>query len=301
MIDAPASKSFTRAESLVASADAGGGRAQRTTSASLFTWLNLACLDAPLVAVSWQWLFARSLNLPIARGATAALFLTAWLIYLADRFGDSLSVARTGPTSSRQRFCLRHRAAWLMAMFVVALANVGLMLTRLETATLRFGAAVGTCALVYLVVNQRAQFVWRVLPLKEIAIGVLFAAGVMVGLAAALPSALLLPWTMFAALCSLNCISIAVWERALDAAQSRVSIATAFPRSATLLPIWLGALIVASIALATRSMSMLYLCIASSAMLLAILQCMRARLAPDTRTAMADLVLLTPLFLLVLC
>src|SRR5215217_1379810 len=72
---------------------------------SVFTWLNLVCLDAPLVAISWEWLFARSFDIPVAPGGTAALFVTAWLIYVADRFGDSVSLDLGVPTSLRQRFC----------------------------------------------------------------------------------------------------------------------------------------------------------------------------------------------------
>jgi hypothetical protein len=53
-----------------------------------FVWLNLVCLDAPLVAVAWQWLIASSLHLAVALADSAALFLTAWGIYLADRLAD---------------------------------------------------------------------------------------------------------------------------------------------------------------------------------------------------------------------
>jgi hypothetical protein len=86
-------------------------------------WLNLVCLDAPLVAIAWQWLFARSFGVAVGIGATLALFLTAWLIYLADRFGDSLSIDLTRSTALRQRFCLRHRRVWRAAIVCVALAD----------------------------------------------------------------------------------------------------------------------------------------------------------------------------------
>ena len=65
---------------------------------SPLVWLNLVCLDAPLVAVSWQWLFARAFQVPLTNSARLTLFLTAWLIYLADRLADSWALDRNGAT-----------------------------------------------------------------------------------------------------------------------------------------------------------------------------------------------------------
>ena len=64
----------------------------RVLSRNPLVWLNLVCLDAPLVAICWQWIFGNTLHLVVPLGHRLALFLTAWLIYLADRFGDSMSL-----------------------------------------------------------------------------------------------------------------------------------------------------------------------------------------------------------------
>jgi hypothetical protein len=53
-------------------------------------------------------------------------------------------------------------------------------------------------------------------------------------------------WVLFACVCALNCISIAAWERYLDIAQQRISIATAFPRASGLAPATLALLAVAA-------------------------------------------------------
>src|SRR3982751_6419223 len=76
-------------------------------------WLNLVCLDAPLVAIAWLWLFARTFHVPLQTGNCVALFLTAWLIYLGDRFADAVSLPANLPRSVRQDFCLRHREIWI--------------------------------------------------------------------------------------------------------------------------------------------------------------------------------------------
>src|SRR5205809_4020802 len=83
-------------------------------------WLNRVCLDAPIVAVAWLWLFARTFHVPLRIGNLVALFLTAWLIYLADRFADAISLTSSLPRSLRQEFCLRHRESWITTVALVA-------------------------------------------------------------------------------------------------------------------------------------------------------------------------------------
>src|SRR3954465_8051859 len=83
-------------------------------------WLNLVCLDAPLVALAWLWLFARTFHVPLQIGNAVALFLTAWVIYLADRFADASNLKPNSPRSLRQEFCLRHREFWIATLALVA-------------------------------------------------------------------------------------------------------------------------------------------------------------------------------------
>lgn len=265
-----------------------------------WTWLNLVCLDAPLVAVSWHWLFSREFGGGASDGrASGALFLTAWVIYLADRFGDSLSVIATGAASQRQRFCIQHRSVWVSGTIALAIADVVVCAT-LDHRTLFTGAAVGALALAYLAINQTRAVVWRRLPLKEVTIGFLFAAGTITPLHSSLTIEALPAWLLFGALCSLDCISIAVWERGLDAAQQRISIATAFPKTGRYSSGVLLLLVAAGLALIAPQPQLwrVYLCVATSALLLWFVNRAGDRLDPDIRTALADLVLLTPIPLL---
>ena len=291
MIGAPASKSFTARRAL-----------PEKNRISPLVWMNAVCLDAPLVAVSWCWLFARSFDAPVTASGMVALFLTAWLIYLGDRFGDTASVDVHRATSFRQRFCLKYRRGWLVVIGAVAAADVVVVATKLAAGVLVFGAVVALLALVYLVANQLRPVTWRFVPLKEVTIGVLFAAGTTVPLALHLPAAAAFQWFLFAALCTMNCISIAVWERWLDQAQQRISIATTFPRvNGFVLPALL-LLSLASFAVARTATTAqwVYVCLGTSAALLAVTHLFRRRIQPDVRTALADLVLLTPAVLLML-
>jgi hypothetical protein len=101
---------------------------------------------------------------------------------------------------------------------------------------------------------------------------------------------------LFAVLCTFNCLCIAAWERELDAAQGKTSLLTGWPSVArTLKPF--GLTIAASalvFAVFWRFAVPLWLCMAASALLLVWLNS-AANLQRDSRTALADLVLLTPL------
>ena len=274
------------------------------------------------MAVAWLWLFARTFNLPIRPGNAVALFLTAWLIYLADRLADAVSLNPATPRSLRQGFCLRHREIWISALFLIGGFDVYVIWQSIASETFLAGAVVGAFALVYLGLNYPRGLVWRSLPAKEIAIGLLFTAGTLVTLFPSAPAftpLFLAAGFVFACLCSLNCISIAIWERPLDRVQGKVTIATCHPGVARHVRKVCGALAVASFVLAIwyRPAMPAFGCVCVSAALLGWLNASadfkeerfinRPRrlvsgrssgIDRDQRTALADLVLLTPLFAL---
>lgn len=267
-------------------------------------WLNLVCLDAPLVALAWLCLFARSFRVPLHIGNAIALFLTAWLIYLADRFADSSSLKPNAPRSLRQDFCLRHRTIWLASVALIAGLDAYVIWRTTAMQTFLVGAVVGILAVIYLVVNHPLGLIWRSLPAKELAIGILFAAGTIVALLPriSLTTGYALAGVFFAALCSLNCISIARWECGLDCAQGKVSIATRHPRAVR----YAGAIcvslaiVVFGLAIVFPYAAPIFVCIGVSTLLLMWLNVSPRSLKTNERTALADLVLLTPVVALVL-
>jgi hypothetical protein len=267
------------------------------------TWLNLVCLDAPLVSVAWLWLFARTFHAIVDPVNCAALFLTAWLIYLVDRLADSYSLQDGGPRSLRHEFCLIHRQIWIGALAVIAATDACLIWRSIGSETFLAGAVIGTLALIYLVLNHSLGGAWPHLPLKELAIGFLFAAGTLVALFPFFPpitGSLVSPGIAFAGLCTLNCISIAFWERELDEAQRKASFATRYPgldrhlgRFSMVLALGSGLA-----AIIYREAAFIFGCVSVSSLLLALLDSFRGKIFRDQRTALADLVLLTPLLAL---
>ncbi len=262
-------------------------------------WLSVCCLDAPFVAIAWQFLFSRAFLTAVPAASRVALFFTAWLIYLIDRFADSVSLGPKVPKSIRQQFCIDHRKWWVVLMSGVAIADAGIIFDRLDNRTIFRGFILGTIALCYLAMNWRFSKIWEAVPIKEIIIGSVFASGTLVAgslRGADLESTIAFAGAagLFAILCSLNCISIATWERELDLEQAKHSAAT---RSRALEDLGRSALIVAlSLSVILFLFGELDLVLASSlAISSGLLWVLHfAPVSRDERTALADLVLLTP-------
>jgi hypothetical protein len=277
----------------------GGGKITHNRDPfSPMTWLSLACLDAPAVAITWQWIFGQMAHATISISDRIALFATAWLIYLTDRLADSFNIPPAVPTSARQRFCARHRRSWLILIILLAMIDLAIAFTSIDRSTLALGSIISIAIAAYLGLNHFAGFIWHKWPLKEVLIGALFASGTVVAIRRTEWS-FVWPVILFAILCSLNCFSISAWERDLDIAQQRESFATAFPRFLWLPRVSCWTLATVALLLAAIAPSAPLLCIALSAVLLALLHYARPR-SRDVRVAMADIVLLTPVFLLLL-
>ena len=278
----------------VPSAIGDHGRGLGHKNLSLLMWLNVTCLDAPIVALTWQWLFAHTFGVAVDPTNRLALFLTAWLIYVADRFVDCFSVPAGVPTSARQRFCAKHPALWIALMLSLAIVDSIVCLTLIDPRTLGIGSVIAGAIVIYLAANHFAGWIWQKMPVKEMIVGFLFACATVVPVACA-ESGFIVCTILFGILCSLNCLSISVWERNLDLAQGKDSFATAHPQL-----LWLpqaACLVLGVLALGiavageARAIS---LCLASAAILLAFLN-RTSSLPRDECVALADIVLLTPL------
>ena len=278
------------------------GLQDRAVSRSPWLWLNLVCLDAPLVAICWQWIFARTFHLSVPVGHQAALFLTAWVIYLGDRFGDSVSLVAGQPKSVRQQFCLRHKSVWLVTIICVAAVDVIVVLQTVNYETAVLGAVLGAFTIAYVAINHAHSEIWKTIPLKEFTIGSLFAAGTLLGVTPhifAEGSTMVFAAILFASLCSLNCVSIAIWERDLDRIQGKHSIATRCANANSLPRLLVLLLLAGSVLLALFDPGAwpVALCLGASGLLLGALR--SVPVSRDERTAFADVVLLTPLALCV--
>ncbi|HXB02898.1 MAG TPA: hypothetical protein VNV15_08795 [Opitutaceae bacterium] len=258
-------------------------------------------LDAPAVALSWQWLLARVAHTPLAWHHVFILGAATWLAYAADRWIEGWQIAREQLRTQRHWFYQRWRwpvfSAWL-GVLVTALA---VSFTRLNSRELAAGFIVLAPVLVYLLSHQLMHRgnPWRV-P-KELCVALLFAAGVSCFPIAREPGALRLlsvPLALFGALCLANCVLISLWETEVDRTHGQTSFALQYPRGhrlVRLLP-WLLALLATGFAGSeTGAMRVAALCAAASGGLLGAVDLAHVRCGRQLARVLADVVLMTPL------
>jgi hypothetical protein len=176
-----------------------------------WAWLHLLSLDAPLVAVLWQLLFAKALRVHLAPVVPLITALAIWLIYVADRILDSYQAEEGTEEALRHRFYRAHRMAFLPAFFTILLVTGWMAFADLGFKTWRDGlllaAIVGGYFAVVHVLGGRAQ---KWFP-KEVAVAILFGIGTFmpVGVRAQqLDFRFLLPFVLFLLVLWMNTLII---------------------------------------------------------------------------------------------
>lgn len=264
-------------------------------------WPTVLSLDAPAVALLWQWLLARVAGTPLAWPQVFILGAATWLAYAADRWIEGWRLAPARVLTQRHWFYQRWRwpvfAAWL-GVLTTALA---VTFTRLNPREIAAGLLVLAPVLVYLLSHQLLHrgHPWRA-P-KELCVALLFAAGV-----ACFPLArdagslrpLAAPLLLFGALCLANCTLISLWEAEVDHSHGQTSLALQYPRGHRLahaLPWLLAALAAGSAAIETKAARTAALCAAASGLFLGTVDFAHARCGRQLARVLADVALMTPL------
>jgi hypothetical protein len=243
----------------------------------IWLWPNLLSLDAPVVALLWQLLFARCFHVAVQPLPSVLLTLAVWLIYAADRTIDALR----GVDGARPRHAF-YRRHWrvLLPLWIGALGSgAALAVTRLDRAMFYQGCLLGAAVLCYFALVHLGALHRT----KEAAVAVLFALG-----------ATLSAWpnvrtvvdvaciALFSCLCWINCVAIERWE-----SESGWPIAGASAMVA-----------ICAAALAFSGRPVLGAAVAASALCFVLLDRSRARFSTDALRVLADVALLSPLFLL---
>ena len=101
-------------------------------------WLlpNLLSLDAPLVAMAWLYVFAKTWRLGYHPWeAYASLGLAVWIIYVLDRLLDaSLAGGTKAELEPRHRFHLKHLKFFRIALLLAGVTVVALVVMRMPIA-----------------------------------------------------------------------------------------------------------------------------------------------------------------------
>jgi hypothetical protein len=266
----------------------------------LVSWPNLIGLDAPIVAICWQEMFARVLDVYLPWVIHLILGLSTWCIYLADRIHDVIRTQNRMATP-RHDFTQRHLRKLIALLVLISFLNLFLIVRHVPQKLLITGCITLEWVGVYYCVRlTRLKHFISLVP-REWMCGMLFALGCAIA-----PQSygsdsfmrdptLVLSVIMFGMICSANCIMISIWEEKPDEDVSDLSIVKTHKQILPYLSFALMILCVASIPLAYLLQWQVFGSIALSAAFLKMIDHYQQRLSPLNRRVLADAVLLTPL------
>jgi len=264
------------------------------------------------VAVAWSLAFAWAFHLHLPPWIPASLAMTVWAIYAGDRLLDAYTALRKGSLRrlrDRHRFHWRHRVIFLPLGLCAAMVAAGIILALMPPIALERNSVLAAATLAYFTgvhsprrpltrePNGLRAGIFTRMPSSELMVGVLFTAGCVLPVFARAAKADFLPLLglalYFALLACLNCAAIHRWESEKKAVQAPNILISAMVLNTSGL--------LAAILLSDHQTRAAALMTAGtvSALLLALLNRLRNRLTPLALRAGADLVLLTPLVLLV--
>jgi hypothetical protein len=277
----------------------------RSTPIPWWLWWNILSFDAPVVACVWALLLLRSNGRAAPAAEILALAVTVWVIYTADRLLDGFATGGTSLLQARHSFAAKHRFVFGSLIFVAGTALARLSAQLLEGATVRAGLTLGAIVVLYLVTIHAGPARLSSLLPKEIAVGMIFAAGTSVPLwlrPVGFSFRSLAVSAMFGVLCSLNCLSIECWERARhDRARHQPPTLWIAWANSHLTHIALTLMIAAFIStcLSTRRdpVALPLLAISLGAFLILLLNQQRKSLSPEALRVFADAALVLPALL----
>lgn len=284
---------------------------------------HLTSLDAPTVAVTWTLAFAWATQIHLPFWVPAAIALAAWSAYIADRLldahralqplhlhskGNSCSLIAIPyslclPLRPRHHFHWRHRRLFLPIALTTAFAALLLVLIDMPPAARTRNSLLAAATLAYFTSVHNP---WR-LPTPKIKIPKELLVALIFTLTCALPTwariptgrlILLIPTLTFIALAWLNCHAIETWEATTRRRGTIEPIGPILPLASSLAA--LALLTAPFLAEHHPRIAILEAAAAVSAALIALLDLQQHRLTATTLRAATDLVLLTPLALLIM-
>ena len=259
---------------------------------------HLLSLDAPTVAAAWSLGFAKAAGVRLPAWVPLLLALVTWCVYIGDRILDARSALRTEQVHHlRQRhlFHWQHRRGIIPLALAVACVCAWIVFSFMPDGARERNALLALAGVTYFS-SIHTQTKFRALLPKELLVAVLFTAGCVlptIGRMGSLSAAFIVVIIFFAGLAWLNCHAIERWES--------VGQTCSGPRIHSMAGLLaLAGLLGAIVLFALHSHEAVLIGAgAASAALLALLDGIRDRLTPLALRSAADLVLLTPLVLLI--
>ena len=267
---------------------------------------NLLSLDAPLVAVVWLYMFAKTWGIDYHPGHEyGVLALLVWMLYVVDRLLDAALHAEAPRLQARHHFHSKHRRKFLCG--VVAAAITALVLVLLKSPMAIFNYLVIES---FLVAGFFAMAVFTASEVEDIP----YAKNILAGAAFAFGTAMVAhvysydrgirdlllsrEFIGFAVLCMLNISAIDLWEHSNRSADPEVKATDELSLTLPLTLLGGAALIFALKAEAQGSRAFFY-AILTGAALLHVLNRIRARFSMESLRVLADVALVAPVLVFV--
>ena len=273
-------------------------------------WPTVLSLDAPVVAVLWQWEIARSAGVDLRAPRPFVLGASVWLAYAADRWIEGCRLEPGRIQTERHAFYHHWRLPVAWAWAAILAADVGAALAGLGRGEITLGLVLLAAVAAYLFSHQLLHRHHRLRVPKEACVGLLLAGGAVLFPAAApaaRPGALATPALLFATLGFANCALISTWERQVDRSHGQGSLALEFgagARVARVLPWAIGGLALMALAgggtvpgprtADAGARAPVLACAAASGLLLGAVDLLEPRLGRRLARVLADLALMTP-------
>lgn len=258
---------------------------------------HLLSLDAPTIATAWSLGFAKAEGVRLPAWVPVLLAVVTWCVYISDRLLDAHCALRTEQVHRlRQRhlFHWQHRRVFLPLALAAACISAWIAISFMPSGARERNALLALAGVTYFS-SVHTQTKFRALLPKELLVAVLFTAGCVlptIGRTGALSAAFVVVIVFFAVLAWLNCHAIECWESVGQTCSGpQIHSVAGLLALAGLL----GAIVL--FALHSREAALMGAG-APSAVLLVLLDGIRVRLTPLALRSTADLVLLTPLVLL---
>jgi hypothetical protein len=260
---------------------------------------NLLSLDAPLVALVWLYVFAKTWRVlyhpwPIY----LVLALVVWGIYVIDRLLDSALHGGKSELPLRHQFHRRLRVVLLPLAVLALLAALGMALVMLPREVFSYAMIVGVLVAGFfataLFTGGRSEIPYT----KNLLAGLAFASGTAIGAHVYVPTVGVLDlirspeMLTFGVLCALNITAVDLWEHAERSSDPEV-------KSADDLSLTLPIALLAGLALffatsAGEFVRPFYIAIMVGAGALYVVNRLRSRLPVPALRVLADVALLFP-------
>lgn len=271
----------------------------------LWLYPNLLSLDAPLVAVTWLYVFAKTWLGYLPWYAYGSLGIAVWAVYASDRLLDVSMKGGTAELEARHRFHSDHRKAFSLGIGFALACGIAIVVSLMPLAIYIYLLLGGVLVAGFFGLSMlSSQDPGEVPHTKNILAGVTFAFGTAMtahvfrgeyGIGELLVSH---EFLCFAVLCILNISAIDLWEHA---ARSSDRETKASDELALTLPLVLlaGASLFYA-AFDERQNTRPFFCsILTGSALLYILNRNRAQYSMDALRVLADVALIAPLLVFV--